>query len=275
MPQKNKEMKICFSWLKKTLEDADRLSSLVSVFVCVALFAGTLALAAEKCVAEDVVNEAGETRQNVPARIVLRLENIVRAVAEEVAEVENTPEETPFSPPAPKIPEPQPVPPKPEKTMPEKSEPVKIDDSALREKIIEETPPKPEKPKEKIPEATPPKKTQSAPPEPVPAEDSAAQVAAEQSLYGALAEAVSRRKFYPRAARRNGRTGTVFMRVTIGVCGKIKAYELEKSSAHKSLIAGAKETLRRVSENFCAPAGTQAVLPAEFILPIIYELRET
>ncbi|MBQ9759082.1 MAG: TonB family protein [Opitutales bacterium] len=80
-------------------------------------------------------------------------------------------------------------------------------------------------------------------------------------------------KFYPKAARRNGRTGPVFVRVSISGDGEISGFSVEKSSAHKSLVSGAEETLRRVAEDFSAPAGTHAALPAAFVVPIIYELN--
>lgn len=267
-------MKISFSWLRKIAEDADRLSSFGSALACVLLLAGTLALSAEKLLVPE--NEAAEIREAVPARIAVRVEHFVAVPeVEEITPLENAPGETPLLEKTP------PPPPEPEPT-PEEKNVEKIDDSALRETLSESVPepPKKEPPPEKkenpkpLPPPLPPKQVAPAPPSPpVPAVDQAAHVAAEQSLYGALAEAVSQKKFYPRAARRNGRTGTVFIRVQISDCGKIKSYEIEKSDAHKSLIAGAKETLRRVAEDFSAPAGTQAALPAAFIVPVVYELN--
>lgn len=275
-------MKICFLWLKKTTDDAERLSSLGAVAVCTLLFAGTLVLVAEK--SAEAENEAAETAQYVPARIFVRFENYVPAPV--IEEIETVPEEplvkTEFSPA------------KPEPEVSQKPEPPeagfeKIDESALRETFTEEAPkpetlpekaiekpsPEPEKPEEKIPPAPQPQAKQACepPPESVPAVDEAARAAAEQTLYGALAEAVSRKKFYPKAARRNGRTGTVFVRVSIGICGKIKSVETEKSAAHRSLVSGAEETLRRVAADFCVPAELRAALPAAFVVPVVYELK--
>ena len=271
--------------MKKTTDDAERLSSLGAVAVCTLLFAGTLALVAEK--SAEAENEAAETAQYVPARIAVRFENYVPApVVEEIeAAPEEPPVETEFSPA------------KPEPEASQKTEPApeagfeKIDESALRETVAEEVPkaetlpekaieeplPEPEKPEEKIPPAPQPQTNWACepPPESVPAVDEAARIAAEQTLYGALAEAVSRKKFYPKAARRNGRTGTVFLRVSIGICGKIKSIETEKSGAHRSLVSGAEETLRRVAADFCVPAELRAALPAAFVVPVVYELKES
>ena len=279
-------MKICFLWLKKTTDDADRLSSLGSVAVCALLFAGTLALVAEK--SAETENEAAETAQYVPARIAVRFENYVPApVVEEIeAAPEEPPVETEFSPA------------KPEPEASQKTEPApeagfeKIDESALREtvaeevskaeiqqeKTAEEMPEETESPEEKIPPPAPQPQAKQAcepPSESVPAVDEAARIAAEQTIYGALAEAVSRKKFYPKTARRNGRTGTVFLRVSIGICGKIKSIETEKSGAHRSLVSGAEETLRRVAADFCVPAELRAALPAAFVVPVVYELKES
>lgn len=282
-------MKTCFSWLKKNIEDAERVSSGASAFFCFILFAGTLVFAAEKSFSLPEREAAEEIAENVPARIVVRLENFVPVA--EVSEVENAPEETP---PAPEVPAPpEPIPETPSETP----VPEKIDDSAIRETLCEqpapeippkeEPPPEPEKVPEPHPQETPPEQKPQefvpppqvaqqmppSPPVPAPVEDFAAKAAAEQTLYGALAEAVSRKKFYPKAARRNGRTGTVSVQVKIDADGKISAFSVEKSSAHKSLISGAEETLRRVAEDFSAPAGTRSALPAAFVLPIIYELN--
>lgn len=271
--------------MKKTTDDAERLSSLGAVAVCTLLFAGTLVLVAEK--SAEAENEAAETAQYVPARISVRFENYVPApVAEEIEAVpEDPPVETEFSP-AKLEPEVS------QKTKPPEAAFEKIDESALREtfteeapkpetlpeKAIEEPSPEPEKPEEKIPPPAPQPQTTRAcepPPESVPAVDEAARAAAEQTLYGALAEAVSRKKFYPKAARRNGRTGTVFVRVSIGICGKIKSVETEKSGAHRSLVSGAEETLRRVAADFCVPAELRTALPAAFVVPVVYELKES
>lgn len=278
-------MKICFLWLKKTTDDAERLSSLGAVAVCTLLFAGTLVLVAEK--SAEAENEAAETAQYVPARISVRFENYVPApVAEEIeAAPEEPPVEAEFSPA-------KPEPEASQKTEPPEAAFERIDESALREtvaeevpkaeiqqeKTAEEMPEETESPEEKIPpEPSQPQAKQACepPPESVPAVDEAARAAAEQTLYGALAEAVSRKKFYPKAARRNGRTGTVFLRVSIGICGKIKSVETEKSGAHRSLVSGAEETLRRVAADFCVPAELRAALPAAFVVPVVYELKES
>ena len=271
--------------MKKTTEDAERLSSLGSVAVCTLLFAGTLALVAEK--SAEAENEAAETAQYVPARIAVRFQNYVPTPVAE--EIETAPEEPPV--------EAESSPAKPEPEVSQKPEPPeagfeKIDESALREtvaeevpkaeiqqeKTAEEMPEETESPEEKIPPPAPQPQTKQAcqpPPESVPAVDEAARAAAEQTIYGALAEAVSRKKFYPKAARRNGRSGTVFLRVSIGICGKIKSIETEKSGAHRSLVSGAEETLRRVAADFCVPAELRSALPAAFVVPVVYELKES
>ncbi|MBQ2731883.1 MAG: TonB family protein [Opitutales bacterium] len=274
--------------MKKTTDDAERLSSLGAVAVCTLLFAGTLALVAEK--SAEAENEAAETAQYVPARIAVCFQNYVPPPV--IEEIETAPEDPPveaeFS--LPKLSEPTPeVSQKPEPAPEAAFE--KIDESALRETFTEEAPkaetlpekaiekpsPEPEKPEKKIPPEPQPqtKRTCEPPPESVPAVDEAARIAAEQTIYGVLAEAVSRKKFYPKAARRNGRTGTVFLRVSIGICGKIKSIETEKSGAHRSLVSGAEETLRRVAADFCVPAELRAVLPAAFVVPVVYELKES
>ncbi|MBP3302946.1 MAG: energy transducer TonB [Opitutales bacterium] len=282
-------MRTCFSWLKKSVEDTERVSSGAAALACLLLFAGTLALASEKSFLLPDREAAEAVTKNVPAKIVLRLENFVPVT--EVAEIENAPEEMPPAPEIPAPPEPLPEPPK------ETPAPEKIDESAIRETLSEQPapeiprqetpPPEPEKAPETPPEEPPPEQKPQefvpppqiaqqpppSPPVPAPVEDSAAKAAAEQTLYGALAESVSRKKFYPKTARRNGRTGTVFMRVSISSDGEISGFSVEKASAHKSLVSGAKETLRRVAEDFSAPAGTRAALPAEFVVPIIYELN--
>lgn len=271
--------------MKKSVEDAERVSSGASALICLILCAGTLAFAAEKSFSLPAREAAENVAENVPARIAVRLENFVPVT--EVSEIENAPEETPPAPEIPAQPEPLPEPPA------ETPEPEKIYESAIRETLREqpapEIPPKEEPPPpepEKVPEPPPEQKPQEfvpppqvaqqvppSPPVPASVEDSAAKFAAEQTLYGALAEAVSRKKFYPKAARRNGRTGTVFVQVSISGDGKISGFSVEKSSAHKSLVSGAEETLRRVAEDFSAPAGTHAALPAAFVVPIIYELN--
>ena len=274
--------------MKKTTDDAERLSSLGAVAVCTLLFAGTLVLVAEK--SAEAENEAAETAQYVPARISVCFQNYVPAPV--VEEIETAPEEPPveaeFS--LPKLSEPTPeVSQKPEPAPEAGFE--KIDEAALREtvaeevskaeiqqeKTAEEMPEETESPEEKIPpEPSQPQATRACepPPESVPAVDEAARAAAEQTIYGALAEAVNRKKFYPKAARRNGRTGTVFVRVSIGICGKIKSIETEKSGAHRSLVSGAEETLRRVAADFCVPAELRTALPAAFVVPVVYELKE-
>lgn len=283
-------MKTCFSWLKKSVEDTERVSSGASALVCLLLFAGTLAFAAEKSFSHPAREAAENVEENVPVRIAVCLENFVPAV--EVSEIENAPEETPPAPDIPAPPEPLPEPPT------ETPAPEKIDESAIRETLREQPapeippkeeppPPEPEKVPEPPPEEPPPEQKPQefvpppqvsqqvppSPPVPAPVENSAAKVAAEKTLYGALAEAVSRKKFYPKAARRNGRTGTVFVRVSISGDGEISGFSVEKSSAHKSLVSGAEETLRRVAEDFSAPTGTRSSLPATFVVPIIYELN--
>ncbi len=257
--------------MKKSVEDAERVSSGASALVCLILFAGTLAFATEKSFSLPAREAAETVEENVPARIVVRLEDFVPV--SDVSEIENAPSEnTPA--------------------------PERIDESAIRETLCEQSapeilpeeeppPPAPEKSPEPPPEELPPEQkpqefvplprvaqqAPQSPPAPVPVDDSAAKVVAEQTLYGALAEAVSRKKFYPKVARRNGRSGTVFVRVSISEDGEISGFSVEKSSAHKSLVSGAEETLRRVAENFSVPAGTHATLPAVFVVPVIYELN--
>lgn len=266
--------------MKKSVEDVERVSSGAAAFVCLLLFAGTLAFAAEKSFSIPARESAETVEENVSARIVVRLENFVPV--SDVSEIENAPVEPPHAPEISSLPDLRPEP--PEKTP----APEKIDESAIRETLYEQSvseikeeppPPMPEaplagqKPQEFVP---PPQIAQQAPASSsvhAHVDDSAAKVAAEQTLYGALAEAVSRKKFYPKAARRNGRTGTVFVRVSISGDGEISGFSVEKSSAHKSLVSGAEETLRRVAEDFSAPSGTHAALPAVFVVPVIYELK--
>lgn len=291
-------MKVFFSWLKKSAEDADRISDAGAALSCLCLFAGTLALAAGKPFDADSADlEAELSSEAVPARIRVNLADFV-PVPETTETEENAPEELPPAPeilPADKEPEPQQEPP------PEQE---KINESSLRE-IIETPPPPeeeklPEPPEEKepVPREEPPPPQEEEKPEPektappqeysppasapaaVPAaaeEDDAAaetaRAAAKQTLYGALADAVRRKKFYPKAARRNGRTGAVSLLVEIGGDGKIAAVTLRPGDTHESLKAGALETLRRVKEDFRAPAGTDVSLPAAFILPVVYELN--
>ena len=275
-------MKVFFSWLKKSAEDADRISDAGAALSCLCLFAGTLALAAGKPFDADSADlEAELSSEAVPARIRVNLADFV-PVPETTETEENAPEELPPAPeilPADKEPEPQQEPP------PEQE---KINESSLRE-IIETPPPPeeeklPEPPEEKEPvpreEPPPPQDPPASAPAAVPAaaeEDDAAaetaRAAAKQTLYGALADAVRRKKFYPKAARRNGRTGAVSLLVEIGGDGKIAAVTLRPGDAHESLKAGALETLRRVKEDFRAPAGTDVSLPAAFILPVVYELN--
>lgn len=285
-------MKVFFSWLKKSAEDADRISDAGAALSCLCLFAGTLALAAGKPFDADSADlEAELSSEAVPARIRVNLADFV-PVPETTETEENAPEELPPAPeilPGDREPEPQ------RKPQPEQE---KINESSLRE-IIETPPPPeeeklPEPPEEKepvpqpreekpAPEKTAPPQEYSPPasaPAAVPAaaeEDDAAaetaRAAAKQTLYGALADAVRRKKFYPKAARRNGRTGAVSLLVEIGGDGKIAAVTLCPGDAHETLKAGALETLRRVKEDFRAPAGTDVSLPAAFILPVVYELN--
>lgn len=274
-------MKAFFSWLRKSIDDADRVSSAAAALFCILSFAGTAALLARA--PQDAPEESAETADAAPTLISVRLTDFVPA-PEPPAETENAPEETP---PAPEVPAP------PKEPEPEPEPPPKIDENAIRE-TLEETPPEeeppppqeepepqpePEPPEETLPlqEAAPPPETQQ-PPVPAPTEiDEAAEqarVAAEQSVYGMLADAIRRKKFYPKAARRTGRTGTVSLRVEIGADGKIAEYSLrDKGSAHRTLEDGALETLRRVAEDFRVPAEHSAALPAAFVVPVVYELN--
>lgn len=246
------------SWSKKIAEDVERLSSALSGAVCVALFAGTLALFARRP-PETAETDAAERLPEIPAKIAVRLENFVPAPEPPPQDLpESAPEETP--PPAERVPEP---PPRPQE---------KIEDDAPRE--ISEPPPEPE-------DAAPPEppKAEAVPepePEPPPRDDSAelrARAAAERSLYGLLADAVSREKFYPKAARRAGRTGTVRVRVALDADGAIADFYALPGAAHASLTAGALETLRRVAKDFSVPAELRPALPAAFVVPVVYELR--
>lgn len=274
-------MRICFSWLKKSLEDIERLSSWVAFLVCVLVWAGTIGLLAQRNVSPEI-REAGETENGVPKRIAVRLENFVPVPAEITSEVENSPEELPSAEEISSCAASEPRP------ITEEKSPDRIDDDSVRETFAEE--PSPEVPEENaLPEseAEPevseekPRKAVSLPqtqaPSPPPAPgitvDRNAKISAEQSLYGVLAEAVSKKTFYPRVARRNGHAGTLAVRVSIGTDGKITRYSVEKSAVHKLLISGAEETLRRVAEDFVAPVETHVALPAVFIVPVVYELR--
>lgn len=273
-------MKAFFSWLRKSADDADRVSSAAAALFCLVSFAGTAALLARTPPSEP--EDGAETADASPARISVRLADFVPA-PEPPAETENAPEETP---PAPEVPAP------PKDPEPEPDPPPEIDENALRETVEEpppeEEPPPPEEPKPQS-EPEPPEETrppqEAAPPpetrqEPVPAPpqiDEAAEqarAAAEQSVYGMLADAIRRKKFYPKAARRTGRTGTVGLRVKIDAAGKIAEYSLHgKGCAHRTLEDGALETLRRVREDFRVPAEHAAALPAVFVVPVVYELN--
>lgn len=267
-------MKAFFSWLKKSAEDAERVSSSVSFAVCVLFFAGTLVAFTD--FRFELKAEAEQECISEPSRIAVKLTDFYpepEPVQEEVV-----PEEEP-PPPPPPVPEPPPDP----EPLPEK-----IDETALREIVepLPETPPPPpeppkeEPPPEPEPEPLPPEPVPAPqpPPPPPPVQDNSAQLevakrTAEQTLYGALADAVRREKFYPRAARRNGRTGTVSLRVEIAADGTIADFELMPGSAHSSLKNGAMKTLRKVADDFVAPASTAAALPATFIVPVVYELK--
>lgn len=258
-------MKICFSWLKKILEDAERVGSCVAFLVCVLVPAGALAFL---CSVKFFLpaQDASATQERVPARIVIRLENFISV--EDAAETENAPEEEPS--------EPMPPQPLPEQESPQEERLIeKIDETALRETLAEELPPLPPPESKVAAEPVPDRKEQASPPaDSTPnAVDAEAKAAAKETLYGALSEAISRKRFYPKAARRNGRTGTVFLRVEIGLTGEITHYSLEKSSAHATLVSGALETMRCVAKDFFAPENSRAALPGAFVVPVVYELQ--
>lgn len=266
--------------MKKSVEDAERASSCVSALTCLILFAGAIVFSAEKTFSVPAHEAAEEIAENGPVRIAVRLKNFVPVP--EISKIENAPEETPSAPENPVAPElPK------EKSPKESPAPDKINETALREvsevvPVPEETPseseelPKPEAPREKPQDFSLSQREQQVPPSlpvSVSVENAAAKIAAEKTLYGALADAIRREKFYPRAARRSGYAGTVSLRVEIDEGGKIKTFEVTSSSAHYLLQAGAMRTLRRVAEKFSAPSGTHSVLPSIFIVPIVYELN--
>lgn len=266
-------MKAFFSWLKKNADDAERASTTASAALCFAMLAGTCALLARAPQTED---EGASASEAAAPRISVRMADF-SPTPEPPAEIENAPEETP---PAPDVPAPEP-------TEPEPLPPEKIDDDAIRETLEEtETPPREEEPPPEVPTPEPePQKEPETPPQtetqkqsvPAPPEvDEAAEqarIAAEQSVYGMLADAIRRKKFYPKAARRTGRAGTVSLRVEIGGDGKIGAFAVCGGNAHKTLEDGALETLRRVAEDFRVPAEIPAELPAVFVVPVVYELN--
>ncbi|MGN0835545.1 MAG: TonB family protein [Candidatus Spyradosoma sp.] len=259
-------MKNLYSWSKKIAEDIERLSSAIAGAFCLVLFAGTLALFAHRP-PETTETDAAESAPALPAKIAVRLETFV---PEPEPPPPDVPESAPEEPPSPAEPEPptRETPPPPQE---------KIEDDALRE--IDEPPPEPEPTPPENADAAPPEppKAESVPePEPTPQDDSAelrARADAERSLYGLLADAVSREKFYPKAARRAGRTGTVRVRVVFDADGAIADFSVLPGAAHASLTAAAIETLRRVSANFSVPADLRPALPAAFVVPLIYDLR--
>lgn len=268
-------MKIFFSWLKKSAANLDFLSSFAATCACILLLGGIVSVTTDFRRADKIEAEQASDVQS--GRIVLKFADF-HPEPDAKALTEIAPDEE--MPPPTLNPEP-----KKENPLPP---PEKIDDSALKEVAETEPPPKSEAHLKKIQEAETPK---AAPeperPLPVPASKSpppsttsdnsvqleAARRAAEQTLYGALADAVRREKFYPRSARRSGYAGTVSLRVEISESGKITAFEIASSEAHRLLQSGAMKTLRRVAENFSAPPGTHSVLPAIFIVPIVYELN--
>jgi len=283
-------MSTFFSWLKSNANDADRLSNAGSVLACAGIFAGTLAIFAS-------AEETPETAGGVPAtNFVMRMADF--QVAEKIAETEISPEETP---PAIDVPVVEETP--PEEPTPEPPAPQKISEDAIREistpppeilpeepeeippeeKIEEPTkeePPVPEeKPEQKQPELPPQQAAPEAaatPAESVPVQNTPPtefSPAGKRTLYGTLTDAVRRKKFYPKAARRTGRTGTVFVRVEISKNGKISAFSVKHGKSHESLEKGAQETFRRVAESFSAPKDFLDELPAIFVVPVVYELN--
>lgn len=265
-------MKICFLGWKKIADDTDRLSSFGSTLACGLLFAGALAFFAESPQRDSNKLQSADAT-DVPTRLSVRLEHFIVPVT--TAERENAPEEIPTS--LPTAPQP--------KASTEQAPPPKIEENAVRETTAanptNETNPLEahDSEQEAIEETASPDRNSAPASETLPATeeasliDSATRIAAEQSLYGALTGAVSRKKFYPRAARRTGRTGIIRMQVVVGTCGKIKNFRVENTSAHQLLISGAEETLRRVADEFRAPEATHACLPASFVVPIVYELK--
>jgi len=282
-------MSTFFSWLKSNANDVDRLSNAGSVLACAGIFAGTLVIFAS-------AEETPETAGGVPAtNFVMRMADF--QVAEKIAETETSPEETPPAMDVPEIAETPPEEPKPEPPAPQK-----ISDDAIREistpppenlpaepeeippeEKIEEPPaeePPEEKPEQKLPELPPqqaaPESAAPPPAESVPVQNTTPtefSPAGKRTLYGTLTDAVRRKKFYPKAARRTGRTGTVFVRVEISKNGKISAFSVKHGKAHESLEKGAQETFRRVAESFSASKDFRDELPVVFVVPVIYELN--
>lgn len=285
-----------FSWLKNNVNDSDRVSNAVATLACVGLFAGTVAALAS--VSE---NESAETTESAGAPgIVVSMADF--RIAERVAEIESIPEETPPAIDVPDVTETTPEPPAPEPPPPQK-----ISDDALREISTPppEDVPEPEKEPEQKPDETPtpveeekppeekkepaPQKPKLPPQQAAPADAAPLPPQTEQTprpptefspggkrtLYGTLADAVRRKKFYPKTARRLGRTGTVFVRVEISNAGKIVAFSVKPDgNAHESLNAGALETFRRVAEKFSAPDDFRDELPAVFVVPVVYEIKD-
>lgn len=256
-------MKAFFSWLKKSVEDAECVSSLVACVVCVFLLAAMPLVFTHFCFETEAETES----TSEPSRIALKLTDFYPDSEPDREEV--LPEEKVLPPPVPLPPEPEVI-------------PEKIDETALRETVEplpEEVPPLSEPPEEEVlPEPPIPEPVSAPSPPPPPVQDNSAQLeaakrAAEQTLHGALADAIQREKFYPRAARRNGRTGTVSLRVRIAEDGKISDFELVPGKAHVSLKGGAMKTLRKVAEKFLAPKGAEAALPATVVVPVVYEIR--
>lgn len=279
-----------FSWLKNSANDPDRLSNAAAIIVCISIFAGTLTLVATT---DTPTESAGAS----PAtNFTFRMADF--HIAKKIAETETAPEEMP---PAIDVPEVEETPPEP--PTPEPPPPQKISDDAIREISTPQPEIPPEQEKEPEPKAEEPPPTEEPPPEekeleqkkpeippqqaapedtaPPPAEvvsppkvaPTEFSPAGKRTLYGTLADAVRRKKFYPKAARRTGRTGTVLVRVEISTAGKIASFSVDHGNAHATLEHGAEETFRRVAESFSVPADFRKELPVVFVVPVVYELK--
>ncbi len=269
-------MKRFSSWLKKSATDAEKLSNVAAVAMCVV--AGAAILYGTKFAATKA--PAPPQSDNNASAIAVSTAIFVREPEPIVAEQETTPDE-----PAPDEPEPPPLPPEPDAT----TEPEMV---AEPEMVVAEPPPEPivaEQEDEPEPTTDPPEKPEELPattnppeppllPQPPPPtqddnnEEEAA--AARQTLYGVLTTAIRKKKFYSRAARRLELTGTVFVKIDIGNNGAIANYELcGNATPPRQLSANALEIVRRVAEDFRVSDAPENSLPAEFVVPIEFELN--
>ena len=129
--------------------------------------------------------------------------------------------------------------------------------------------PKPEPkpaPKPK-PKALPPKAESK--PAPAPAKAAAPAKAKASNFVGDFVATVERSKFYPKAARQAGITGTVKVRVSFDGSGQITGYSLVSGSYHPSLGEAALSTMAKVKGRWKPKGGG----PSSLVVPIGFRLK--